>query len=194
VKLLEDMLFVELTEGILFEKLVKITGDWLWRNGRIGSMPEVGFGCSGKVAVEEEKDMMKNIAGGGGPLHGVIHFSGCRLLRRLCGILLHFSFRLKKNGAIFGAMIDFTVMVHTIRRFKCVWASAVTLTPIWRAASLESSESMLCTGSRVSFLQRCSEVLSIFWWPATVKINVVYEFGVASLTFVVPRSWSFIRL
>jgi hypothetical protein len=31
-------------------------------------MLEVGFRCSGRVAVEEPKDRMKNIAGGGGTI------------------------------------------------------------------------------------------------------------------------------
>jgi hypothetical protein len=31
-------------------------------------MPDVGFGCSGRVAVEEAKDRMKNIAGGEEPI------------------------------------------------------------------------------------------------------------------------------
>jgi hypothetical protein len=29
------MLFAELEEGMLFEDLMKVAGDWLWRNGRI---------------------------------------------------------------------------------------------------------------------------------------------------------------
>jgi hypothetical protein len=57
---------VGLAGGMLFEGLTEVAGDWLWRNGRIGSMPGVGFECSGRVAVEEAKDRMKNIAGGGG--------------------------------------------------------------------------------------------------------------------------------
>jgi hypothetical protein len=60
------MLFMELAGGMLFEELVKIAGDWLWRNGRIGSMSDVGFKCSSRVVVEEAKDRMKNIVGGGG--------------------------------------------------------------------------------------------------------------------------------
>jgi hypothetical protein len=43
---------VELVEGTLFKELAKVAGDWLWRNGRIGSTLEVGFGYSGRVAVE----------------------------------------------------------------------------------------------------------------------------------------------
>jgi hypothetical protein len=54
--------------GMLFEELTKVAGDYLWRNGRIGSMLEVGFRCSGRVAMEEPKDRMKNIAGGGGTI------------------------------------------------------------------------------------------------------------------------------
>jgi hypothetical protein len=54
--------------GTLFEELAKVAGDWLWHNGRIDSMPDVGFGCSGRVAVEEATDRMKNIAGGEEPI------------------------------------------------------------------------------------------------------------------------------
>jgi hypothetical protein len=67
-ELLGDILFVKLVEGTLFEELAKVAGDWLWCNGRIGSIPEVGFGCSGRVAVEEANDRMKSIAGGEGPI------------------------------------------------------------------------------------------------------------------------------
>jgi hypothetical protein len=70
------MLFVKLEEGMLFEELMKVAGNWLWRNGRIGSMSKVGFEFSGRVAVEEVNDRMESIAGGGA-LHGVIDFSGC---------------------------------------------------------------------------------------------------------------------
>jgi hypothetical protein len=62
------MLFVELVEGTLFKELAKVASDWLWRNGRIGSTLEVGFGYSGRVAVEEKKDRMKSIVSGGGPV------------------------------------------------------------------------------------------------------------------------------
>jgi hypothetical protein len=55
-----DMLFVELAEGTLFDELVKVAGHWLWHNGRIGTMSEVAFGCSDRVAVEEVKDKMRN--------------------------------------------------------------------------------------------------------------------------------------
>jgi hypothetical protein len=47
---------------------VKVASDWLWCNGRIGSMPEVGFGCSSRVAVEEAKDRMTNVVGGEGSI------------------------------------------------------------------------------------------------------------------------------
>jgi hypothetical protein len=60
------MLFVKLEEGMLFEELMKVAGNWLWRNGRIGSMSKVGFEFSGRVAVEEVNDRMESIAGGGG--------------------------------------------------------------------------------------------------------------------------------
>jgi hypothetical protein len=58
------------------------------------------------------------------PFHGVVDFLGCRLIRRLCRIFLHFVFCLKIDGAIFCAMVGFIVMVHVVWRFHCVWASA----------------------------------------------------------------------
>jgi hypothetical protein len=47
---------------MLFAKLTKVEDDWLWHNGRIGSMPEVGFGGFRRLVVEA-KDRMENIAG-----------------------------------------------------------------------------------------------------------------------------------
>jgi hypothetical protein len=44
---------------MLFAELAKVDDEWLWYNGRIGSMLEVGFG---KLVVEA-KDRMENIAG-----------------------------------------------------------------------------------------------------------------------------------
>jgi hypothetical protein len=53
------MLFVVLTEAV---------GDWLWHNGRIDGMSEVGLGYFGKLVVERAKDMMENIAGSEGTI------------------------------------------------------------------------------------------------------------------------------
>jgi hypothetical protein len=46
------------------------------------------------------------------PLHGVIDFSGCGLMQRLCEILLHFLLRLQKDGVIFSAMVGCAAMIH----------------------------------------------------------------------------------
>jgi hypothetical protein len=54
-------------------------------------MPEVGFGYSDRVALEEMKDRMKSITGGGGPLHDVIDFSSvdcCEGFVESCSIFL----------------------------------------------------------------------------------------------------------
>jgi hypothetical protein len=72
----------------------------------------------------------------GSPLHGVVDFSGCYLLRRLRGFLVHFSFGLEEYEAIFCAMIGLIVVKHIVQRSECVWASAATTTAIWCAASL----------------------------------------------------------
>jgi hypothetical protein len=66
----------------------------------------------------------------GSPLHDVVDFSGCRLLRRLCRILLHFSFRLKEYGEIFCAVVDFTAIEHAVLRSECARASVVTVATI----------------------------------------------------------------
>jgi hypothetical protein len=68
VKLLWNMLFVELVEGTLFGELAKVVGDWLWHNGRIGSMSDVGLGCSDSIVVGKVNDMMENIADGEEPI------------------------------------------------------------------------------------------------------------------------------
>jgi hypothetical protein len=62
------MLSVELGEGILFVELANVEGGWLWRNGRIDSMPEVGFGCFDKLVVEKANDRMGCIIGGEEPI------------------------------------------------------------------------------------------------------------------------------
>jgi hypothetical protein len=54
--------------GMLFVELAKVEGDWLWHNGRIGSMPGIGFDYFGKVVVEKAKDRMENNAGDGEPI------------------------------------------------------------------------------------------------------------------------------
>jgi hypothetical protein len=96
-------------------------------------------------------------------LHGVVDFLGYGLLRRLWKILVHLSFRVKENGAIFGAVFGFTAMVHVVWWVECVWASAVTSAMIWCSASLATLHESLVGGSRISFLWRCSKVfLPIF--------------------------------
>jgi hypothetical protein len=42
---------------------VKVEGDWLWRSGMIGNMPEVGFGYFGRLGLESAEGRMGNIAG-----------------------------------------------------------------------------------------------------------------------------------
>jgi hypothetical protein len=49
------MLSTELAEGLLPMELAKVTGGWLWRNGRIDNMPEVGLGCFGRLVVKKNE-------------------------------------------------------------------------------------------------------------------------------------------
>jgi hypothetical protein len=60
---------------MLSMELAKVADDWLWRNGMIDNMVEVGLGCFGKLVMERANDRIGNMAGGGGPLHGVVDFS-----------------------------------------------------------------------------------------------------------------------
>jgi hypothetical protein len=60
--------FVELLEGMSSAELAEAMDDWLWRNGRIDNMSEVGLGYFGKLVVERAKDTMKNIASSEGPI------------------------------------------------------------------------------------------------------------------------------
>jgi hypothetical protein len=60
----EGMLSVEPREGMLFMEPTKVDDGWLWRNGWIGSMSEVEFGCFDKLVVEKVKDRMGSIFGG----------------------------------------------------------------------------------------------------------------------------------
>jgi hypothetical protein len=49
---------VVLAEGILFMELAKVEGDWLWRSGRTGTKPELGFDYFGKLAMGSAEGMM----------------------------------------------------------------------------------------------------------------------------------------
>jgi hypothetical protein len=55
-------------EGMLFVELVKVEDGWLWCNGRIGGIPEVGFGCFDKLVVEKAKDRTGSIVDGEEPI------------------------------------------------------------------------------------------------------------------------------
>jgi hypothetical protein len=66
--LLEDILSVELAEGMLSVEQAKVADDWLWHNGRIDNIPKVGFSCFGKLELERAKDRMEIIAGSEGPI------------------------------------------------------------------------------------------------------------------------------
>jgi hypothetical protein len=44
-------------------ELVKVEGDWLWRSGMTGNMPEVQFGYFGRLGLESAEGRMRYIAG-----------------------------------------------------------------------------------------------------------------------------------
>jgi hypothetical protein len=54
---------------------------WLWRNGKIDSMPEVVLDWFGRLVVEKAMYKMVSIAGDEGSITRCGNLSGCRLLR-----------------------------------------------------------------------------------------------------------------
>jgi hypothetical protein len=102
----------------------------------------------------------------GSPLHGVVDFSECNLLRRLVGFLVNFSFRLEEYGAIFCAVVVLATVEHAAQRFEYVWASVVTAAMIWWSASLIVLSKSLIGGSRISFL---------WWWPKHSSPNSLVD-------------------
>jgi hypothetical protein len=59
---------VALAEGMLSVGMTKVEDDWLWRSGKIGNMPEVGFGYFGRLGLENTEGRMGNIAGDAEPI------------------------------------------------------------------------------------------------------------------------------
>jgi hypothetical protein len=124
---------VALLEGILFVELVKVEDDWLWCSDMIGNKLELGLGYFRRLAVERVNGKIESIGGGGGPIawYGwLLWIPIADLLRRLFGVLLHFSFRLKEYEAIFYVVVGFTIVVYTVRGTKCVWGLVATATMI----------------------------------------------------------------
>jgi hypothetical protein len=69
------------------------------------------------------------------PLHSVVDFPRCRLLRRLAKLLIHFPFGIEVDGAIFGVVVGFPAVTHAIWRFHCVRASFVAPATVRSSAS-----------------------------------------------------------
>jgi hypothetical protein len=53
---------------MLFLELVKVVGDWLWRNGRFDNMSELGPSYLDGFMAEIAKDRMACIGGEGEPI------------------------------------------------------------------------------------------------------------------------------
>jgi hypothetical protein len=110
-------------------------------------------------------------------------------LRGLLGVLPHFSFVLKEDGAIFYVMVSFTVMVLTIRRPECVWASTAMAASALHAPSLAVLIWFMIEGPLVSSLRGLPEILfPVLRGPTGIRVNDVYLLGVAALIIIVT-SW-----
>jgi hypothetical protein len=108
------MWFMALVEGMLFVGLTKVEDGWLCHNDRIGSMPEVGFGSVDKLVVEKVKDRMGNIVGDEEPIAWCDWLLGVQIAAKAVWKLAPFFLQLKENGAMFGAVVGFTAMVHAV--------------------------------------------------------------------------------
>jgi hypothetical protein len=107
-------------------------------------------------------------------------------LQGFLGVLLHFSFGFKKDGAIFCAMLGFTSMVHTIRRLQCVRVSLATVASAWHAPSMAILIWYVIKGPMVSLLWGWPEILFlVLQGPIAVGVNAVYLLGVATLIIIV---------
>jgi hypothetical protein len=189
-----DRWFAGLVEGTLFVELVKVVGDWLVRNDRIGNKLELGLGYLGEFGMGRAKDKMESIDGEADPLLWVVHFPGRWLLWELLGVLLHLSFRLEENRAIFCVVVGFTTIVHSVRRLECVLASVATVAPDGHAASLIVLIWPMIEGLLTSFLWGWSKILLlVFQRSTTIGIDVVHLLGVAALIIIVSGwPWGFI--
>jgi hypothetical protein len=52
---------VGLAEGMLFVKLPKTVGDWLWHSDMIGNKPKLGLGCFGEFVMGRVNGRMESI-------------------------------------------------------------------------------------------------------------------------------------
>jgi hypothetical protein len=48
---------------MLSVELAEVEGDWLWRSGMTGNMPEIWFGYFGRLGLESAEGRIRNIAG-----------------------------------------------------------------------------------------------------------------------------------
>jgi hypothetical protein len=85
------------------------------------------------------------------PLHSVVDFLGCGLVRGCAESCSIFS-GLKVDRAIFCVMIGVAAMVHAVWRFHCVWASAAPPATVQSSASLVILGGSLIESPLISFL------------------------------------------
>jgi hypothetical protein len=128
------------------------------------------------------------------PLHGVVDFLECELMRRLCRTLLHFLFHLKIDGAIFCAMVGFIAMVHAIWRFHCVWASTAPAAMVRSSASLVVLGRGIFDGKPLGFfpVKALRSSSPSFLVAHTIRVNVVHRLWVVVFVITVTGSWSFV--
>jgi hypothetical protein len=75
---------------MLFVEFVEVVGGWLWHNGRTDSMRKWSLTCLVNLWWKKQRIRWRVLLMMGVPLHGVVDFSGCRLLRGFHRVLIHF--------------------------------------------------------------------------------------------------------
>jgi hypothetical protein len=79
-------------------ELAKVVDGWLWHSGMIGNKPRLGVNCFGRFAVQMLRVIWRILLAVGCPLHSVVDFSRCHLLRRLVGLFGPFFLDLRNIG------------------------------------------------------------------------------------------------
>jgi hypothetical protein len=79
-------------------------------------------------------------------------------------------------------VVGIAAVLHAIRRFDCVRASATTTAIVRWATSLVVLMESLIEGPQMCLLRRCPKILlPILRWAVAIRINVMHWLGVAAL-------------
>jgi hypothetical protein len=127
------------------------------------------------------------------PLHGVVDFSRCRLLRSFCESWSIFFLDSKKMGQ---SLVRWSISLPWYRQYGGLTVySAMTVAPVHWSAPLTVLIESLVGGPLVCLLWGCPIILlTILRWSISIRVDVVHRLRVAALAFIMVRSWGFVWL